>query len=244
MSTKYLGIPKEPSAAGFMFISTIYGLLLANASAKGWIIGIILLLLHMFTFDPILNATRTWNLRVMIYLGIANAIPYFGLFILGVKTLLLSLTISTIVLGSHFLVVYRRKWRDPYVYITGSAIPVLAALNIPVAVTNTLHMDVLVFWLLASIYVISTSAYIESILPYRKFNPKIPMIIWIPAFISIAYKVFLVIPLAEPTIKFLIHILNPVTINASPREIKRLGWREFVRFLLYVTLLLLLLRLT
>ncbi|MCE4607171.1 MAG: hypothetical protein F7B59_07590 [Desulfurococcales archaeon] len=244
MASKYIGIPKEPSAAGFMLVSTIYGLAVAKAGVREWSAGILLVLLHMFTFDPILNAARTWDLRDLFYLGIVNALPYFCLLVLGVKTLALSLAVSVVILGSHFLLVNRRKWRDPYVYITGSAIPVLAALNIPVAVTNALRADVFVLWLLSSIYVMATSAYIESVLPYREFDPKVALTLWLPAFIPVLYNIFLVIPIAEPTVKFLVQIKNPKKIKATPHEIRRLGWREFARFMVYCTLLIIILKLT
>ncbi len=235
---KYINWPREPSASGFMVISTIYALILQHAGVKAWITGIALLLLHLFTFDPILNAARTWDMRVMSALAALNVAPYLLILAVGNSSLIPVLSISIVILGIHFYTVSRRKWRDPLVYITGSAIPVLASLVIPVASTGFISSRALVFWALTTIHVVATAAYIESLLPFREFTPKGGLLLWIPAYLFLPYNPLVLIALIEPTVKFARQALRPVKLDFSPWELRRLGWREFARFMVYTSLLL------
>jgi hypothetical protein len=241
---KYINRPREPSASGFMIISTVYALILQKAGLDAWITGIALLMLHLLTFDPILNAARTWDMKTMSVLGAVNITPYLVILAYGNRSLIPVLIISMFILGVHFYTVSRKKWNNPLVYITGSAIPVLVSLVIPVASTWYISSKTIVFWILTTIHVVATAAYIESLLPFRKFTPRGGLLLWLPSYAFLAYNPLILIALVEPTIKFVRQSIIESKLTSSPRELKKLGWREFTRFITYTTILLAVLSLT
>ncbi|UXD22289.1 hypothetical protein IPA_03240 [Ignicoccus pacificus DSM 13166] len=226
-------LPQEPSAAGFMIVSFLYMLILTPLPLYLIPVAMTLLLIHLSTFDETFRRLKISPKEAAPYLAL-NIIPYLVL-PLFVKVNLVVLVIPAIII---FLYLYLFKSRDnPHAYILGSSIPTLTSFII-IYLSPKVTLTQLVFWYALAIYVSATAAYIESKLPWRKVDPRTALAVWglsLPVFI---FKPCSLIAFIEPTIKFVRNVLNNVKVN--PKELKRFGWKEMSRFMLYSTLLLIL----
>ncbi len=231
---RLLRFPREPSVAGIMVLGVSGALVLSSPSSiDRFVAAIILLVLHLLSFDAGFNAARSKNLSMLLKAGILNGVPYAVLAmvypfileaLLGAIAILVIATALLFILGP----------RHPIAYVVGSLVPALPALSVP-AVLGVLTVDGIVFWILYSLYVASTSAYVESRLPYRSFNPWIGFMVWVPALALVAYKPLIIVALVEPTVKLLYNALR--TSKVEHNEIRRLGFIELGRLMAFTILL-------
>ncbi len=230
--------PREPSAAGFIIVSTLTGLYQAGADSPGLIVlGLTVMMVHLFTFDPILDEARRWNIRWLALLAAVNLAPYVYGLVEGSYAVYKALTVSLAVIGLHLILASRMRWNNPWVYITGSAITTLPAISIPALLVGELNTRILVAWAATAIYIAASSAYIESRLPFRELDPRIPLLVWLPVYILCWWSRILCIAFIEPLFRYTLNILKPSKITGGAQAIKRFGWSEFTRFIMYTILI-------
>ena len=229
-------LPQEPSAAGFMLISFLYSLILCPLSPPLAALALGLFLLHFLTFDVTFMRLKASLRRALPFLTL-NVVPYL-LLPFFVRTNFWVLLIPAALILSYL---YLSKSRDnPHAYILGSAIPTVTAFTV-FFLAPRVEASHLVFWYALAVYVSATAAYIESKLPWRKVSGKTGLLVWTLSLPVLLFKPFSVVAFVEPTVKFVRNAIKVVKID--PREIKKLGWVEMSRFLLYSTLLLIIFKL-
>jgi len=229
--------PSEPSVAGMLLLSGLGGLVVARPPLWGAALGLAVLLLHIFTFDPAFNAVRRRDWRRFAVLASVNAAPYLASTAAGIMPAWV-LAVAGGLLAGHSLLFARRGPRDPLVYIVGAAVPVLPALALP-ALAGAVNKYQLLFWLLLTGHSVATAAYVETRLPWRRLNPLLPAVLWAPfAAAGVLAEPVTAVALAEPTVKVIRNLFDRNrVIEPRPEAVKRLGWRELYRLLAFTVLL-------
>ncbi len=223
-------IPREPSAAGFMLLSFIFTLILVHLSLPALALAILLLALHFVSFDEAFYKLKR-SLKLALPIILINLIPYLIIPFFFKVNFIVLLIPAFILLAYLFLL----KSRDsPHAYVFGSVIPTLTAF-IPIYLSDTISLKALLLWYGLAVHVSATAAYIESKLPWRDVSPKTGLLIWLFIIPLILLKPFTAIASIEPSVKFVRNALKDGKIK--PTELKRLGWVEMTRFVLFGTLL-------
>ncbi len=237
MAPRRLPLPSEPSVAGMLLLSGLGGLVVAQPPPAAAVAALGVLMLHMFSFDPAFAAIRARRWSQFVSLTAANAAPYLVSAAVGAMPLWV-LLVAGGVLAGHSLLFARRGPRDPVVYIVGAAVPVLPALVLPALVGYVTRWQ-LIFWLLLTGHAVATAAYVETRLPWRRLNPLVPAAVWAPFLvIGAAAEPATIVALVEPTVKVARNVFDKDrVIEPRPEEVKRLGWRELYRLLVFTVLL-------
>ena len=221
--------PKEPSVIGFMTIGVTGTSIVSGFSVPDLLIAFALLLIHLFSFDEAFSSLRAkrfpWKAIAI------NASPYLILGVLNKASLLL---IPFLIFASYFLITLKSK-SEELKYVVGSSIPLLPSIAIPLALGKW-NWATWIYWALLTLYAIATAAYVETKLPWRKMDRRVPLVIWLPSYALLPLKPLIVIALIEPTIKFLKAIIDGSTIE--PSRLKEFGWREMARSVAFSILLL------
>ena len=221
-------LPKEPSVAGFMLLSFLYSLALCPLPPGRALLAVALLLLHLFTFDETFRRVKVSIKRALPFL-ILNAVPYL------VLPFFMSVNAWVLAVPALLLLCYFCLKSDYRAYVVGSTVPTLTAFTVFYLAPKVTVED-LFFWYALAVHVSATAAYIESKLPWRDVSPRTGLAIWLLAFPLLVLKPALLAAFIEPTVKFLRNALKDGKIR--PNELKKLGWTEMARFILYSTLLL------
>jgi hypothetical protein len=229
--------PSEPSVAGMLLLSGLGGVLVARPQPATAAAALGLLAFHFLTFDPAFNALRRRHAARFTLLAAANAAPYLAAAAAGIMPLW-ALLLAGDVLASHALLFATRGPRDPLVYIYGAAVPVLPALSLPAAV-GALNRAALVYWLLLTGHAVATAAYVETKLPWRRRSPAVPPAAWAPfAAAGLVAAPETIVALVEPTVKLARNLVDKNrVIDPRPENIRRLGWTEMKRLVLFTGLL-------
>ena len=231
--SRWLAKPQEPSVTGMMILSGLAGLALARPPPPAALLALATLALHLATFDPAFNAARRRDYTAFTVLAAANSAPYLAAVLHGTAPPA-PVAAAAAILATHTTLYARLGPRNPLVYIYGAAIPVLPALALP-ALTGHLTREALAYWIADTGYSVATAAYIETRLPWRRLNPLAPLAPWIPlAAAAAALEPALLAAEVEPTIKLLHNLARrDRVIKPVPAEIKRLGWTEMYRHILF-----------
>ena len=232
-------LPREPSVAGMIVFSGLGGLVLAGyRSTAGLAAAIAGILVHLFTFDKGFYAFRFKKYRVLALILALNLAPYFSSLVLyssWIETLAV-LSTGTSIIGFHLYLAKRLGAQNPYVYISGAAIPVLPALSAPLLATGELAPRSLLFWAILTLYSATTAAYVETRLAFRKYSPKKTVALWLPSFLGALYCPYTLLALAEPTAKLAVNVKKRGFVS-KPREIKMLGVKELARLSVFTAIL-------
>ncbi|NPA84946.1 MAG: hypothetical protein GXO07_02955 [Crenarchaeota archaeon] len=213
-----------------MIISFAEALVLRPLPPERLLLASLALLVHLATFDEIFKKLKASPKRVLPLLGL-NALPY-ALSALIFEVNLWALAVPAALVAADL---YLSRMREsPHAYVVGSAIPTATALTVAYFSPEPAP-ELWLFWYALAVHVIATAAYVESKLPWRSVSPKLGLAIWLFAFPALALEPLLAVAFAEPTVKFLRNALKDGKV--SPKELKRLGWREMGRFVLYSALL-------
>jgi len=232
----WLRPPREPSAAGMLLLSGLGGLLVARPPVAAALAAVAVLGLHFLSFDPAFSALRRRRVGAFAALAAANAAPYLVALAAGAAEP------APILAAAGFLAAYgllfaRRGPRDPLVYVAGAAVPVLPGLTLP-ALVGAAGRGQLLYWGLLTAHAVATAAYVESRLPWRRLSPLVAVAVWAPAALAgVAAEPSVAAAVVEPTVKV---AWNAVSRNRfiEPGRLRRLGWVEMARLLLFASLLL------
>jgi len=237
-----LGKPREPSVWGMMIISFLTGLALAeNIDIWGTLIALTGLIVTLATFDSIMDSLRLKRRKTWIVLIMISSTPYLvGLAYWGSPIIIPIVAASSLILF-HLSLSMIAGWKNPVTYIVGAAIPVLPFLVTPTIASGGINSRIWIAWILLSLYAMTTAAYVETRLSFRQLDPRVPLLVWIPSIASIIYSPILIIALVEPTAKVLSNLRSRRLVNDGD-EIKRMGWIELGRILLFSILLIIILR--
>ncbi len=227
-------IPREPSVVGMLVVSAASGLVAARPPLESLVLAVAVLALHMLTFDSAMALVRSGRHLASLAIALVNGSPYIIAYMLGYMSAW-PLGAAGLILALYFLIARARGWSSPQAYIAGAAIPVLPALLLPALATGAPGEKAVVLWLLLTLYSVSTAAYVESRLEFRRLDPRIPLATWIPSWILVAWNSLLLIALVEPTAKLLANLKLNVRVRTL-EEIRKLGRRELVRLIVFVTL--------
>ncbi|ALU12595.1 hypothetical protein EYM_05560 [Ignicoccus islandicus DSM 13165] len=224
--------PKEPSVIGFMTLAIIGSSIVSGFNIFEFAVAIGLLVLHLLTFDEAFGAIRAGSFPLKLIA--INALPYL---VLGLWTKAWFLVFPALFLLSYLLLAFKRG-NDEITYVLGSSIPILPALVVPLAL-NKFNDVTVIYWALLTLYAVATAAYVETKLPWRNLNNKVPLLLWSPSYVFIVFEPLLALALVEPTIKFARTAISNSKVH--PKELKKLGWREMGRSLLFAFLVVFLL---
>lgn len=227
-------LPREPSVAGMLVVSAASGLIAARPPLEGVVLAVAVLALHLLTFDSAMMLVRSGKHIAFLAIALVNGSPYIIAYALGSMSAW-PLGVASLVLALYFLTAQAMGWNRPQAYIVGAAIPVLPALLLPALTTGTPGEKAIILWLLLTLYSVSTAAYVESRLEFRRFDPRIPLATWIPSWLILAWDPLLLIALVEPTAKLLANLRWNTRVKAL-HEIRELGRRELVRLIVFVAL--------
>ncbi len=234
--------PREPSVIGIMLFSTLVVLAAADPPIHVVAIGLLLFLLHLFSFDTGFNAARRRDAATLLIVALINILPYALIVLLRegmvyIFGIILALSLLLIATIAYWI------WpKNPWSYIIGSIVPALPALSL----VSVFHLGTkpIIAWLFYSVYIIAEAAYIESRLPFRNFNPWISTVLWMPAIlIAYSYNPLLLLATIEPTLRFFYNSLKG-PFKVAHDEIRRLGRRALLGTTLFTitTILILLVR--
>ncbi len=240
MSARLVGKPREPSVAGMLVLSGLVGLVMASRlDDVGVIIALSGLALNFLTFDATMDSLRARRTKRWLLLVALNSAPYIaGLAYWGARVLAPVLA-GLLVLSVHLLLVTRLGWRSPATYIYGASIPVLPALLVPALASGAAPGRVWIAWLLLSLYAVTTAAYVETRLAYRRMDPRAPLATWLPSLALVPLCPALLIAMIEPWVKVSLNLMGRRLVG-DPQGIRRLGWIELSRLFLFAFLVALL----
>ncbi len=237
-----IGKPKEPSVWGMMVISALMGLVFSKSIDNwGTFIAILGVFTNIITFDSTMNSLRTRKYSSWILLVFLNSTPYIIGLIYWKSQIIIPYLVATTVLLFHVLLAQTLGWRNPITYIWGASIPVLPGILVPALSGGTLTWKAWISWILLSIYAMTTAAYVETRLAYRRMNPFIPLVVLAPSIASLLRAPCLAISLLEPFIKVLSNIKSRRLV-AVAGEIKKMGWIELFRLYIFVVLIIIILK--
>jgi len=237
-----VGKPREPSVLGMIILSTLVGLAFSsNVDKWGILMALLGVFINIITFDSTMNSLRTRKYSNWVFLMIINAVPYLVGLIYWKAGIMVPYVVAATILFSHVLLVHRLDWRSPANYIWGASIPVLPGIFVPALSGGSLTWKAWTAWFLLSIYAMSTAAYVETRLAYRKTNPVIPLAVLAPSVVSLIRAPCLIIALLEPFIKVLSNIRGRRVV-AGVEEIKRMGRIETLRLYIFAFLMVIILK--
>lgn len=235
-------LPREPSVAGMILLSGIVGLMFSRPPLPYLFLALLALLTHLVSFDAAFSLARSRRFGRLAAIGAVNTAPYLISLLTGGMPLrfLASAGFIMAAYGSMYMLYGPHS---AITYIVGASIPVLPALTLS-SIAGPPPRPALLFWILLTIYNIATTAYVETLLPWRNMNRLIPLLIWLPApLISAVAEPTTLIAAVEPTVKFALNVPSRLKVNPTAEELRRLGWREMRRLMLYTMLLSILLAL-
>ena len=174
---RLLSVPREVSAASMLLISGVGGLVLARPSPGYFILGLSVLTIHFFTFDLAFYALRARDTGLFLVSVIINVVPYIVVLAYNKPSLLALglLGAALLLLVAHLVVEKVSGPGSELEYIVGSSIPVLPAATIP-SILGLVNRWVAIYWLLLTIYVVATAAYVEGFFgnmrDYSRISPS------------------------------------------------------------------------
>ena len=237
MGSRVLGIlkvPREPSVTGMMIISYIGSVVISRPSISTTVVSLLLVLLHLFSFDTIFDAIKIGRLgRRIVLLLLVNILPYIIILVLlpNITRLLVSLLLLLLLLQYTILVVGLGS-KHVVTMVMGSAIPVSSAL-IPALIEGEVTTSLVLFWGILTLYSIVTAIYVETRLAFRYIDRRIPLILWFPSLLFTFIEPLLLVALIEPFTKLIYNIFSKVRLSDA-REIRRMGFIELGRLILFV----------
>ena len=235
-----LRIPSEPSVIGIMVLSFLAGILIGGFSMDYFLgLSLIAFTIHLLTFSHIQDIFRARGFRYLPLPLTLNTIPYILGMALGRQSILLPMVIGGGVFTTYSILVYRHGYRYYPAILVGTLLittQFLVAKGFNSIDGIILVEDVLI-WIYLAGYYTSTAYYVESRLVFRDVPPINPFILWIASSTPIVIYIYSLIPsYIEPTVKHLANIFRNVKYSGA-REIRRMGWIEMVRSLIFTILL-------
>ena len=232
-----LAPPREPSAAGMIAFSWIIGVLSASRTMlEGLLLAVTAVLVHLLTFDAILDALRRSRIAALALYVTLNGVPY----IVAVAswrdyTLLAALLVALPVLAAYAVLAKRGLLKTPAGYIAGASLLTYTSILAATTAGEPTRLTLLAFTV-TMLYTASSTAYVESRLPIRDTSPLLPLGLWMPAIITAALlEPILLLAAIEPTARFIANAVRNTKIDM--RSIKRLGLAELVRLATYTMLM-------
>jgi hypothetical protein len=196
--------------------------------------SVAVLAIHMLSFDPIFDAIRASRYRRALALALVNTLPYAVAVVVG-RAQLLYLAVLAAILAAILASVAWLKPSRPATYIVGSAAPALPSISVP-AMLGAINTKIVVFTLLYTVYVVATAAYIETRLPHRHLDPRLPLLLWVPGILAAATLApYTLAAMVEPTVKLIVNAARPSKIDI--KRIRRLGVIEVIRLTAYTAIL-------
>jgi hypothetical protein len=243
MASIRVGKPREPSVWGMLLLSTLTGLALADDLDLFWtIIAVLGVTLNVFTFDATMDSLRTGRFKQWLLLVSLNSIPYIVGLAYWKNLIVKSVIVGLALLLTHTVLTLSLGWKNPATYIMGAGIPVLPALLVPAIASGNVTLCTWIAWILLTLYAMTTASYIETRLAYRRMDPRVPLVTWLPSLAIIPLYPILTIALIEPWIKVLLNLSSRRLVDKA-EEIKRMGWIELSRIFLFSVLLIFIIKL-
>ncbi|MCE4620196.1 MAG: hypothetical protein F7C33_04140 [Desulfurococcales archaeon] len=242
MAARIIGKPREPSVGGMLVLSWIIGLLLAGSlDTIGVLLAIAGLLLNFFTFDATMDAMRARKAKRWLLLVALNSAPYVAGIAYWGSRVILPILVGLAVLSLHLVLAVRLGWKSPATYIFGASIPVLPELLTPALVSGSARIGAWIAWLLLTFYAVTTAAYVETRLAYRRMDPRVPLVTWLPSLTLVPLCPMLLVAMLEPWFKVASNLRGRRLVG-DPQGIRRMGWIELSRLFLFAFLVALLAR--
>jgi hypothetical protein len=220
----------------------VLGLLVALPKAQilspGLVAGsVALLLLHLLCFDAGFAAARGRRLRRLAILALLNSAPYaLILWLRGITEVFVPGLLLAIAVFALATTAYLLDPRSPDAYVAGSVIPALAGLAI-ISALDSPEPSLLPLWSVFALHVVARTAYTESRLPFRDYNPWISVAVLGAAIVVAAiYKPLLLVALIEPVVTMTRNaVRGPYKLQIN--KLKQYGRRELLAQTVFATLL-------
>jgi hypothetical protein len=231
-------LPREPSAAGIMVLGLLVAFSKAQMLSPGLVAGsAALLLLHLLCFDAGFAAARGRRLRRLAIIALLNSAPYaLILWLRGAAEVFVPGLLLAIVVFALATTAYLLDPRSPDAYVAGSVIPALAGLAI-VSALDSPEPSLLPLWSIFALHVVARTAYTESRLPFRDYNPWISVtVLGVAVVVAAIYKPLLLVALVEPCAMILRNAAKgPYKLQIN--KLKQYGRRELLAQTVFTALL-------
>ncbi len=227
-------VPREPSIAGIMFTGFAGAAAITSPNLFTLLVAAAITYVHAVSVSEGLLALRKHSATRLTAIIAFNTIPYLALLLIApppvevwaVAAAALALTAATIVAGAQ----------SATAYITGSAVTGILS-TLPLLWLTHQTQQLILYLYVYTVYVVTTSLYIESFMPHRRVKPTKALLLWVTSFTPVlAVNPYLALAAIEPTLKLVKTVYKGVEKPRNHASLKRIGVVEVARLIAFTAI--------